>query len=203
VLIAGGIGITPISCMYHHLRAQGREAVLHYCARSRKEAAFTAELLGEPGVSSHFDDEAGAPPDLRAFLAAHPKEAHFYCCGRRPCSTPSKTCAKNWACPTSTSNALPPKRWRRSRPAVTWPNWRAATSVTVPAGKSLLDALLDAGIAVDHSCREGVCGACETKVLEGELEHRDGVLSKAERASGKTMMVCVSGCKGQRLVLDL
>jgi len=73
----------------------------------------------------------------------------------------------------------------------------------VPAGKSLLDALLDAGLDVEHSCREGICGACETKVLEGEPEHRDGVLSKSERASNKTMMVCVSGCKGRRLVLDL
>ena len=67
----------------------------------------------------------------------------------------------------------------------------------------MLDALLDAGLQVEHSCREGVCGACETKVLEGEPEHRDGVLSKSEKASNKTMMVCVSGCKGRRLVLDL
>ena len=80
---------------------------------------------------------------------------------------------------------------------------RSKKTVSVPAGKSLLDALLDAGLDVDHSCREGICGACETGVLEGVPEHRDSVLSKSERESGKTMMVCVSGCKGGRLVLDL
>ncbi len=204
VLIAGGIGITPISCMYHHLRAQGREAVLHYCARSRKEAAFTAELLGEPGVSSHFDDEAGAPPDLRAFLAAHPKDAHFYCCGPTPMLNAFENLCEELGLPNVHIERFAAEKVE----AVQTGSYvaelaRSKSSVTVPAGKSLLDALLDAGIAVDHSCREGVCGACETKVLEGELEHRDGVLSKAERASGKTMMVCVSGCKGQRLVLDL
>jgi ferredoxin len=80
---------------------------------------------------------------------------------------------------------------------------RSKKTVLVPAGKSLLDALLDAGLDVEHSCREGVCGSCETNVLEGEPEHRDGVLTKSERASNKMMMVCVSGCKGKRLVLDL
>ena len=78
-----------------------------------------------------------------------------------------------------------------------------SSELKVPAGKSLLDALLEAGIAVEHSCKEGVCGSCETRVLEGIPEHRDGVLSKSERESNQTMMVCVSGCKGKRLVLDL
>ncbi len=80
---------------------------------------------------------------------------------------------------------------------------RSGTSIEVPSGKSLLDALLEAGVAVDCSCREGVCGSCETRVLEGEPEHRDGVLTKAEKIANQTMMVCVSGCKGSRLVLDL
>ncbi|NUT17322.1 MAG: 2Fe-2S iron-sulfur cluster binding domain-containing protein, partial [Cupriavidus sp.] len=75
--------------------------------------------------------------------------------------------------------------------------------VKVPSGKSLLDALLDSGVEVEYSCREGVCGSCETAVLEGCPDHRDSVLSNSERASNKTMMVCVSGCKGSRLVLDL
>ena len=69
--------------------------------------------------------------------------------------------------------------------------------------KSLLDTLLDAGIQMDHSCCEGVCGSCETRVLEGIPDHRDSVLSPKEKASNKVMMVCVSGCKSERLVLDI
>jgi ferredoxin len=80
---------------------------------------------------------------------------------------------------------------------------RAGKTVRVPSGKSLLDALLESGVAVEYSCREGVCGSCETAVIEGCPDHRDSVLSNSERAANKTMMVCVSGCKGQRLVLDL
>jgi vanillate O-demethylase ferredoxin subunit len=80
---------------------------------------------------------------------------------------------------------------------------RTQKSVTVPAGKSLLDALLEAGVDIDYSCREGVCGACETKVIDGTPDHRDEYLSKAEHAANKAMIVCVSGCRGQRLVLDL
>jgi ferredoxin len=67
----------------------------------------------------------------------------------------------------------------------------------------MYDVFLANKINVEFSCKEGICGACETKVIEGIPEHRDSVLSKAERASNKTMMVCVSGCKGERLVLDL
>ncbi|MBO9537711.1 PDR/VanB family oxidoreductase [Herbaspirillum sp.] len=204
VLIAGGIGITPISCMYGHLVRQGKSVELFYCARSRKEAAFTAELLGQPGVASHFDDEAGAPPDLRGFLAARPKDAHFYCCGPTPMLNAFESICEELGLPNVHIERFAAEKVAPIQSGSYVAELaRSKSSVTVPAGKSLLDALLDAGISVDHSCREGVCGACETKVIEGELDHRDGVLSKSERAAGKTMMVCVSGCKGQRLVLDL
>lgn len=81
---------------------------------------------------------------------------------------------------------------------------RSGQAVEVPAGKSILDALIDAGLNPDHSCREGVCGACETAVLacDGELEHRDGILTQTERKAGQTMMICVSRCTGRGLVLD-
>ena len=80
---------------------------------------------------------------------------------------------------------------------------RSGKTLQVAAGQSLFDILTAAKAGVEFSCKEGICGSCETKVLEGIPEHRDSVLSKSERASNKTMMVCVSGCKGERLVLDL
>src|SRR5450830_983361 len=191
VLVAGGIGITPISCMLTYLRGRGKSAELLYCARSRAEAAFVNELLQQP--------------DLRAFLASKPKDAHFYCCGPTPMLNAFEAMCAELDLPNvhierfaAAENVEPAQTDEYVAELA-----RSKKSVTVPAGKSLLDALLDAGLDVDHSCREGVCGACETKVLEGEPEHRDGVLSKSEKASNKMMMVCVSGCKGRRLVLDL
>ncbi|MNC77205.1 Toluene-4-sulfonate monooxygenase system reductase subunit TsaB1 [compost metagenome] len=75
--------------------------------------------------------------------------------------------------------------------------------MNIEPGLNLLDVLLEAGCDIEYSCREGVCGSCETRVLEGDIDHRDGVLTKAERAANKSMMVCVSGCKSRRMVLDL
>ena len=80
---------------------------------------------------------------------------------------------------------------------------RSGATVPVPSDCSMLDALEAAGISVASSCRDGICGTCETRVLEGVPDHRDSLLSAAERAAGKTMMVCVSRAKSERLVLDL
>jgi len=205
VLIAGGIGITPIYGMLNELRRLGRRAELLYCARSRAEAAFVEQLAGGEGVQVHFDQEAGGPPDLRGYLAARPAEAHFYCCGPTPMLNAFESLCAELGLP-----HVHVERFAPAEPVVAQQGSeyecqlaRSQKLVMVPAGKSLLDALLESGVDVDHSCREGVCGSCETAVLDGIPEHRDGVLTKAERESGKTMMVCVSGCKGRRLVLDL
>jgi vanillate O-demethylase ferredoxin subunit len=80
---------------------------------------------------------------------------------------------------------------------------RTGRSIAVPQGKTILEMLLAAGIDVPYSCTEGVCGTCETKVLAGTPDHRDVILSKEERLASKSMMICCSGCKGERLVLDL
>ncbi|WP_442907429.1 PDR/VanB family oxidoreductase [Hydrogenophaga sp. BPS33] len=209
-LIAGGIGITPIRCMFNALREAGREVTLLYSARSRQNAAFADELAQQPGVRFHFDDEAGGPPDLEQLMAHAPQETHFYCCGPSPMlSAYEQTGAR-------LSIAAERVHLERFSPAEDAPAVSQAgdgvftvelaqsgMSVDVVPGQSVLDALLDAGADAPYSCREGICGACETTVLEGTPDHRDSVLSDSERAQGKTMMICVSRCAGQRLVLDL
>lgn len=205
VLIAGGIGVTPIYCMFNHLRSLGKSVELLYCARSRGEAAFCDELLVQEGVQAHFDQEQGGAPDLRSWLARKPAGAHFYCCGPTPMLNAFEQACEQLGLPNvhlerfaATEQVAPAQD-----SAYVAFLARTQTSVTVPAGTSLLDALLEAGVEIDYSCREGVCGACETKVIDGMPDHRDEYLSKAEHAANKAMIVCVSGCKGQRLTLDL
>jgi ferredoxin-NADP reductase len=210
VLVSGGIGVTPIWCMLQRLVALGRPVEMIYCARSRKEAAFCeaiAALAAEKGValSWHFDEEKGCPPDLRTLLAGKGAESHYYCCGPAPMLDGfEKTCealgypnahierfaAVHVEAPSATQSYMVECA-------------RSGKTVEVPPGKSILDSLIDAGLSPDHSCKEGVCGACETRVLDGEIDHHDGILTKIERASNKTMMICVSGCKRGPLVLDI
>lgn len=209
VLVAGGIGVTPIWCMLQRLVALGRPAELIYCARNRREAAFCEAIEALVGdtvqVTWHFDEEKGAPPDLAALLAGRGADTHYYCCGPTPMLD-----AFEKACEQLGHAQAHIERFSAAH--VEAPSAvqsyvvecaRSGKHVEVPPGKSILDSLIDAGLQPEHSCKEGVCGACETKVLDGEVDHHDGILTKLERASNTTMMICVSGCKGSRLVLDI
>jgi ferredoxin-NADP reductase len=207
VLVAGGIGITPIYCMFRQLLALGKSAELIYCARSRQEAALVEELSGlSAKVVYHFNDEKGMPPDLSAYLAGQPADTHFYCCGPTPMLDAFESTCEGLGYPHAhierfTAAELPPSEDAQSSYSVELK--KTGKTLSIEPGLSLLDVLLEAGCDIEYSCREGVCGSCETRVLEGEVDHRDGVLTKAERAANKSMMVCVSGCKSRRLVLDL
>jgi ferredoxin--NADP+ reductase/vanillate O-demethylase ferredoxin subunit len=206
VLVAGGIGVTPMVCMARRLAELGKSFTLVYCARSRAEAAFVEQLSAHgDAVRLHFDDEAGAPPDLHAMLAGQDAQTHLYCCGPGPMLKAFEAACAAHGYPNVHIErfAADPSTEAVQEGEYTVSLSRTGTTVKVPSGKSLLDALLDAGVQMDYSCREGVCGSCETAVLEGCPDHRDSVLSSSERAGNKTMMVCVSGCKGSKLVLDL
>lgn len=206
VLLAGGIGVTPIFCMYNRLLDIGRPVEMIYCARSRKEAAFVDELSASKQVRVLFDEEQGGPPDLRALLEGRSPDTHFYCCG--PAAMLS---AFEAACRDLGHGHVHIERFKAAAdaaPAQAGGGYRvelarSGKTIEVPSGVALLDALIAAGVDADYSCREGICGACETGVLAGTPEHHDSVLTERERASNKTMMVCVSGCKGDRLVLDI
>jgi len=207
VLVAGGIGITPIYCMFRQLLALGRSAELIYCARSRAEAALVDEISGLGAkVLYHFNDEKGGLPDLASYLAGRPADTHFYCCGPTPMLDAFEQTCERLGYPHAHIERFTAAEVAASEDAqdsYSVELSKSGKTVSVEPGWNLLDVLLEAGCDIEYSCREGVCGSCETRELEGDVDHRDGVLTKAERAANKSMMVCVSGCKSRRLVLDL
>jgi ferredoxin-NADP reductase len=208
VFIAGGIGITPLWCMIQRLEAVGRPWELYYGARSRQNAAFLDNLraLDEPAhrrLHLNFDQEAGGRMlDIASVVERTTPDTHLYCCGPIPMLT-----AFEQATASRPSEYVHVEYFSAREPPAaggfTVVLARSARTFAVPPGKSILDTLLEHGIDVPHSCKEGVCGTCETTVIEGIPDHRDLVLSKAEQAANTTMMICCSGCKGEKLVLDL
>ena len=207
ILIAGGIGITPILAMYRRLAQLGRPAKVVYCARSRRQAGFVEELLQVGGeVQLHFDEEHDFTPlDLRERLSTESRDVHAYCCGPEVMLRAFEAaCAATGIAQAHVERfAANPEAQRAEGNGYTVELVRSGKTLEVEAGKTLLHTLLNANVYVDHSCEEGVCGSCETRILSGIPDHRDSVLSAAEKASNKKIMVCVSGCKDGKLVLDL
>ncbi len=209
VLVAGGIGITPLYCMIQRLEAIGKPWKLLYAARSRGNAAYLAEIkaleANRPGrVQLHFNDERnGRVPDLAAIVAAATQGAHLYCCGPTPMLDAFLAATKHL--PEGNAHV---EFFSAAHEAATDGGYvvelsRSGRRFTIPAGKTILSVLRDAKVDVDYSCEEGTCGACETRVLEGDIDHRDSYLTASEQRSGKKMMICCSGCRGGKLVLDL
>jgi ferredoxin-NADP reductase len=210
VLIAGGIGITPMLCMLEKLASLGKTADLIYCARSRRDAAFIQDLESLQSenirLRYHFDDEASAPPDLQSLLTGYSDETHFYGCGPGPMLD-----AFQRACATLGFDYVHTERFAAveqdgaapiNATGCTVELRRSGRTIQVPAGSTILDAMMNVGIIPSYSCKEGICGACETKVLDGVVDHRDSILTKEEQAANKSMMICVSGCLSELLVLD-
>jgi tetrachlorobenzoquinone reductase len=206
VLVAGGIGITPIWCMAQELIAQQRPWKLHYSCRTRDEMAFLEPLqkLDPEAVQLHFDDEAGGKfLDLAAAIAAAPAGAHFYCCGPKAMLTAFEAAAAN----RPRGNVHVEYFTAKAEAATTGGFWvelaRSGEEYYIPEGKKILEVLFDAGVDVDYSCELGICGECVTRVISGIPEHRDSVLSEEEQDANDKVMICCCGCKTERLVLDM
>ncbi|MFE7853877.1 PDR/VanB family oxidoreductase [Streptomyces sp. NPDC057403] len=199
--VAGGIGITPILPMLAAAEAAGAEWTLLYGGRTRDSLAFTGELAryGDR-VTVAPQDETGLL-DLGSVLDDLPADALVYCCGPGPLLD-----AVEERCPAGrlrVERFTPKAQEGGENSAFEVELAQSGRTVTVAPDVSVLDAVRAAGVEVLFSCTEGTCGTCETDVLEGTPEHRDSVLTDAERESGETMMICVSRCRGGRLVLDL
>ncbi len=209
VLIAGGIGVTPLLSMIRRLDALQRSWELYYATRTRAAAAFLDELnaFGSGALAKlhlHFDQElSGRMLDLFAIVECAPADAHFYCCG-----PVAMLDAFEAATAQRPSDRVHVEYFQAREPSAVEGGFevtlaRSNRTIAVEAGKTILDALLDAGISATYACAEGVCGTCETRVLEGIPDHRDQFLSKEEQAANKTIMICCSGAKSRTLVLDI
>jgi ferredoxin-NADP reductase len=209
LFVAGGIGITPILSMIRVCIAERLPWRLLYCVRSRSRAAFLWELAAHHAkVTLHVDEEsAGAYPDVEAFLASSAGDAHVYCCGPAPLMDGVARSAREQG---FAEDAMHFERFTAAAPAASQDERsftivlsRARQRLEVAPGVSMLEALEAAGFSVPFGCREGMCGACETPLLEGAADHRDCVMSDAQREANTSVMLCVSRARGEVLVLDI
>ena len=208
LLLAGGIGITPMLCMAECLANEGQSFAMHYCARSRRCAAFIDHLARAPyaeSVQLHFDDEDPAQRlDITTLLAEAASDVHLYVCGPKGFMDAMLDTARRlgWAeerlhyeffaaSVDITGGAFEVKLASSGR------------TVVIPTGQTVAEALADAGVEVPVSCGQGICGTCLVRVLEGEPEHRDLYLSPEEQARNDQFTPCCSRARSSTLVLDL
>jgi len=206
--IAGGIGITPVLPMIEAAEAAGAQWHLAYGGRKRASMIFVEDLsaFGER-VTIWPQDERGLL-DLQGILGTARENTLVYCCGPEALLS-----AVEGACASWPAGALHVERFA-AKPGADQPAsgaletfevvcQRSGITVTVPPDRSVFEVLEDVGVGVLGSCMEGICGTCETAVIEGMPDHRDSVLGDEEQARNDAMMLCVSRSLSNRLVLDL
>lgn len=205
LFIAGGIGITPILPMVSAAEAAGAEWELMYGGRQRASMAFLEELaeFGDR-VSVRPQDETGLL-DLDALLGLPREDTLVYCCGPEPLLSAVEARTASWPADAVHVERFSPKpepepAHARSFEVVLW---QSELTLTISPAESILEVVEAADVDVMYSCSEGTCGSCETRVLEGTPDHRDSILSEAQRDANDCMMICVSRSLSARLVLDL
>jgi vanillate O-demethylase ferredoxin subunit len=210
IFIAGGIGITPIISMGHDLKAKGAKATLHYCTRAPEKTAFVADVKEAFGANVVMHHDGGDPAKgikLADVLKNRPEGAHLYICGPTGLLEAARAASAHW--PDETVHfehfaATPShKPATKSEPFDITLSRRRLT-LTVPPDKTILDVIRAAGIEADSSCEAGICSTCETRLISGRADHRDEILTDAEKAANNKIMICCSrAMPGEKLVLDL
>lgn len=205
--VGGGIGVTPLLPMIRKAEGQGLDWRMTYGGRTRASMAFLDELQDDR-VTVSPQDETGHIDFVRAVGSPAP-ETVIYACGPGPMLAALEEYCRDWP-----EGALHLERF--AAPAGPAPiagdeytgeievvAERSGIEIIVPPGEPIMDCLEKAGVNTPFSCREGICGSCETRVVEGVPSHHDHVLTAEERATGDTMMICVSRTRTPRLVLDI
>lgn len=210
ILLAGGIGVTPILCMAERLAIAGEKFEMHYCTRERNRTAFLRRIQSSPfaaQVRFHFDDgEPEQKLDIGALLATHQVGTHLYVCGPKGFMDAVLQTARAKGWPESQLHyEFFSADVARSDADGSFEVKLASSGkvVNVPRDKTVVEALKAAGIEVQTSCEQGVCGTCLTRVLEGVPEHRDMYLTTEEQAANDQFMPCCSRSVTPMLVLDL
>lgn len=207
ILVAGGIGLTPLLSMAKALQRSRLPFELHVFARSPSHAPFAEDLtaLGAAVVRHLGRTPAETEADIRA-LAGPFKFAHqLYVCGPGPMLETVRSAARQLGWP---DEAVHFEYFANTHPIDTSSSFtvelaRSALTLEVPAGKSILEVMRDNGLEAPSSCEQGACGTCMTRILEGTPDHQDVYLNDTERAANTVMMTCVSRARSSRLVLDI
>lgn len=206
IFIAGGIGITPFMAMMRQLDAiPGKQYRLYYCTRSPEATAFREELSASEfkgKVTIHHDN--GDPEkalDIWPIVEERKNRAHLYCCGPRPLMEAVRDMTGHWSSAAVHFEAFSePERQKPDDKPFTVKLAKSGEIVEVPVGTTIMEALRAAGHDVPSSCESGTCGTCRTKLISGEADHRDLVLTESER--GSQIMICVSRAKSPQLEID-
>ncbi|HYM02143.1 MAG TPA: PDR/VanB family oxidoreductase, partial [Stellaceae bacterium] len=208
LLVAGGIGITPVLSMVRTLKREGKRFMLHYCARSPDMMAYRREVSALAGDYAQFHFDGGDPKrglDLAALLARPVAGRHVYVCGPKAMNETAIALAAKagWPADRVHFEFFAAAAAAAGDQPIDVVLKRSGRTLAVAAGQTILEALVAAGDDPLFDCRRGECGVCVTAVLEGEPLHRDYYLTDAEKAAGKSMCICISRAKTPRLVLDL
>jgi phthalate 4,5-dioxygenase reductase subunit len=205
LFIAGGIGITPIMAMIREVLRQGKRFRLFYCSRSPETTAFLDELSApefKDQVTIHYDQgDPARSLDLKPVLAKRKNREHLYCCGPRPLMEAVRAMTDHWSSAAVHFEAF--SEAETHKPTDKPFKLRLARSgevLDVPTTKTILEVLREHGLEVPSSCETGTCGTCRTKLVTGEADHRDLVLTEHERAD--TIMICVSRAKSDEITID-
>lgn len=205
LFLAGGIGITPIAAMIQQANREGRPWHLVYGGRSRSSMAYLDELQKRYGdrVDIYADDVEGRP-EFRDILSQQPDGTLVYACGPTPMLDLLAALFANNEWPIE----LRLERFSVAAVDTSGEGFdvelaRSGVTIPVAGNETILQAMQARGYNAPFSCENGYCGTCEAVVLDGEPEHRDTYLTEDEKEDSFTMMICVSRCKGERLVIDL